>query len=179
MFEELSLHVLDIAMNSLAAGAKTIEITLVESAQRDWLILRVCDDGHGMDAATLQRVLAEGVSSKAQRKKSIGLGLALLRQTCEMCGGHFSVRSAPGKGTCVTASMRYAHWDRPPVGDMTATITTLCAAGPEVDVRFHYHSDTQRYHFSSRELKQPQGPSHEHRGTQETQGKGATTGCAA
>jgi len=53
MFEELSLHILDIAMNSLAANASKIEISVLENHQRDWLILRVRDNGRGMDAAAL------------------------------------------------------------------------------------------------------------------------------
>ena len=151
MFEELSLHILDIAMNSLAANAQEIEIRVLESQQRDWLIVRVRDNGRGMDAATLRHVLRGG-TTKQSRKKNLGLGLALLRQTAEMCGGHFHVRSAPGKGTSVTASMRVGHVDRPPLGDLNATILTLCAANPAVDVRLHYRTDKEAFQFSSQEL---------------------------
>ncbi len=152
MFEELSLHVLDIAMNSLAANAQQVEISVCESQQHDWLIVRVRDNGRGMDSATLARVLARHWSGKRQQKKSIGLGLALLRQTAEMCGGHFHVRSAPGRGTSVTASMRLSHVDRPPLGDLATTMLTLCAANPEMDVRLRYRTDHERFQFSSREL---------------------------
>jgi signal transduction histidine kinase len=151
MFEELSLHILDIAMNSLTANASKIEISVLESQKRDWLILRVRDNGRGMDAATLHRVLHSRTTSKTSRKKNIGLGLAMLRQTSEMCDGHFHVRSAPGKGTSVTASMRLAHIDRPALGDLNATILTLCAANPATDIRLHYQTDTERFHFSSQE----------------------------
>jgi hypothetical protein len=78
MFEELSLHILDIAMNSLAAGARTIQITITEHARRDLLTIRVQDDGRGMDDDTLKRVLADLTTTKRSRKKDIGLGLALL-----------------------------------------------------------------------------------------------------
>jgi signal transduction histidine kinase len=152
MFEELSLHILDIAMNSLAANARTVEISVLESQKRDWLILRVRDNGHGMDAATLHRVLHRRATSKQRRRKDIGLGLALLHQTSEMCGGHFHVRSAPGSGTSVTASLRLSHIDRPPLGDLNSTILALCAANPAVDVRLHYQTDTNRFQFSSQEL---------------------------
>ena len=67
MFEELSLHLLDIAMNSLAAGAQTVELSVIENRKRDWLILRVRDNGRGMDAATLRRVLQERTTSKTAR----------------------------------------------------------------------------------------------------------------
>jgi signal transduction histidine kinase len=146
MLEELSLHILDIAMNSLAANASKVEISVLESQKRDWLILRVRDNGKGMDIATLR-----GGTTKRSRKKNIGLGLALLRQTAEMCGGHFHIGSAPGKGASVTASMRLTHIDRPALGDLNATILTLCAANPKVDVRLHYQTDTEKFQFSSQE----------------------------
>ena len=151
MFEELSQHILDIAMNSLSANAKQVQISILESRKHDWLVLRVRDDGRGMDAATLKRVLASPTSTKRGRKKSIGLGLAFLRQTSEMCGGHFQVRSAPGKGTSVTASMRLSHIDRPPLGDLNATILALCATDKKMDVQLNYRSDEQKFSFDSRE----------------------------
>ena len=153
MMEELSLHLLDVAMNSLAAGAQRVELAVLESARRDWLILRVRDNGPGMDVPTLQQVW-RGVSTKQSRRKKIGLGLALLRQTSEMCGGHFHMRSAPGRGTSVTASMRLSHVDRPPLGDLNSTMLTLCAANPAVDVQLHYQSDEGKFSFSSQELTQ-------------------------
>ncbi len=152
MFEELSLHILDIAMNALAANASRIEISVLESRKRDRLVLRVRDNGRGMDAATLEKVLNKRITSKTTRKKNIGLGLALLRQTAEMCDGHFQVRSAPGKGTSVTASMRLSHIDRPALGDLNSTILALSAANPKVDVRLHYKTDKEQFRFSSQEL---------------------------
>jgi hypothetical protein len=179
MFEELSLHVLDIAMNSLAAGARRIQVSVLESVKHDWLIIRVRDDGRGIDQAGLQRVLSASVSTKQHRKKPIGLGLALLRQTSEMCGGAFHVRSALGKGTSVTVSMRYSHVDRPPVGDLPATILTLCAANPDVEVELHYHSDTSEFHFSSQELQQKETCANEPRRSQKIEGKSPATSRAA
>jgi anti-sigma regulatory factor (Ser/Thr protein kinase) len=151
MFEELSLHILDVAMNSLTAGARTVQIMIGEYTRRDTLDIRVQDDGHGMDADTLKRVLADLTTTKRSRKKDIGLGLALLRQTAEMCGGEFNVRSTPRMGTTVTVSMKLSHVDRPPLGDLNATILALCAANPAVDVQLHYLSDTEHFHFSSKE----------------------------
>jgi signal transduction histidine kinase len=151
MFEELSLHILDIGMNSLAAGAKKLEVAVIENTKRDWLIVRIRDDGRGMDEQALADALNHR-SSKKSRKKKIGLGLAFLKQTSEMCGGTFHISSRPGKGTSVTASMRYSHVDRPPLGDLNATILALCA-NPKVEVRLHYRHDDQTFHFSSQEGK--------------------------
>ena len=151
MLEELSLHILDIGMNSIAANAKVLAVCVLESKKHDWLILRVRDNGCGMDAAMVDRVLHRRITTKASRKKNIGLGIALLRQTSEMCEGHFHMRSAPGKGTSVTASMRLSHIDRPPVGDLSATMLALSAANPSVDVRLNYRTDEDRFNFSSQE----------------------------
>jgi hypothetical protein len=151
MFEELSLHILDIAMNSITAQASVVQIMIAEHAQRDKLSIRIQDNGRGMDADTLKRVLADLTTTKRSRKKDIGLGLALLRQTAEMCGGEFHVRSTPDMGTTVTVSMKLSHVDRPPVGDLNTTVLALCAANPAVDVQLHYLSDTEHFHFSSKE----------------------------
>jgi anti-sigma regulatory factor (Ser/Thr protein kinase) len=151
MFEELSLHILDIAMNSLAAGARTIQVTITEHARRDLLTIRVQDDGRGMDEDTLKRVRADLTTTKRSRKKDIGLGLALLRQTAEMCDGKFHVRSKTGAGAIVTASMKLSHVDCPPLGDLNATILALCAANPAVDVQLHYRCGEEQFHFSSKE----------------------------
>lgn len=174
MFEELSLHLLDIAMNSLAAKATVVQITVYEDHRHDLLLVRVRDNGRGMDAGTLDAVLRRYATTKSARKKQLGLGLALLRQTAEMCDGHFHVRSRPGAGTSVTASMRLSHVDRPPLGDLNSTVLALCAANPDVDVQLHYRTETETFHFSSQE-----GSHDEPRRTQETQGQGSTTSRAA
>jgi len=190
MFEELSLHILDVAMNSLAAGARTVQIMVGEHARKDRLTIRIQDNGRGMDAATLDRVLANLTTTKHSRKKDIGLGLALLRQTAEMCGGEFEVRSTPGLGTTVTASLRLSHVDRPPLGDLNATILALCAANPAVDVQLHYLSDKENFHFSSQEpaekkVASPEGlrgeekTNYEPGRTQKVESESAAAGCPA
>jgi anti-sigma regulatory factor (Ser/Thr protein kinase) len=174
MFDQLSLNILDIGMNSLAAGATVLRITVIEDTERDWLVIRIRDNGRGMDKKTLRDILAKNASSKADRKKPIGLGLALLRQTSEMCGGVFHVHSAPGEGTGVTASMRASHVDRPPLGDLNATIFALCAANPTVNIELNCESNGEKFHFSSQE-----GKYHEPQRTQEAQRQSAATGLAA
>ena len=166
MFEELSLNILDIAMNSLAAGARTIRIAVNESAKQDSFAIRISDDGKGMDSQTLARVLDRNYTTKAGRKKPIGLGIALLRQTSEMCDGSFEAYSEPGKGTSVTASMRLSHVDRPPLGDLNSTILTLCAH-KTLRVHLDYRTDDSAFHFSSHE-SDDQRNNHEPRSVKKT-----------
>jgi hypothetical protein len=150
MFDELSLHILDIAMNSLAAGARTIEIRIREDRARDRFVLCMADDGRGMDRATLRRVLSRSTTSKTHRRKPVGLGLALLHQAAETCGGSLRVRSTPGRGTTVRAVMRLSHVDRPPLGDLATTLRVLRAADPRADFRLRCRSDREDFEFRSK-----------------------------
>ena len=45
---ELSLNVLDIAQNSLSAGATLVEITVTEDTAADQLTIVIKDNGRGM-----------------------------------------------------------------------------------------------------------------------------------
>ncbi len=47
--EDLSLHILDIAENSVAAQASRIEIRLTENIKKDVLSMEIIDNGTGMD----------------------------------------------------------------------------------------------------------------------------------
>src|SRR5512136_1477678 len=53
VLEDLSLHILDIAENSIGACAKMVEILLTRDAEKDSLRLEINDDGRGMDGDTL------------------------------------------------------------------------------------------------------------------------------
>ena len=53
--EDLSLHILDIAENSVAAGAREIQILISEDSTRDRLHLEIKDDGEGMKEETKPR----------------------------------------------------------------------------------------------------------------------------
>ena len=86
---ELALNILDIAENSLAAGAKLIEITLLFSQSKDSMRISIRDDGCGMDEETLQKVTDPFTTSRTTRK--VGMGLPLFKYSAESAGGSFSV----------------------------------------------------------------------------------------
>ncbi|MBQ7075808.1 MAG: ATP-binding protein [Clostridia bacterium] len=46
--KELSLHILDIAQNSITADATLVEIEIVEDTKKDILTITVKDNGKGM-----------------------------------------------------------------------------------------------------------------------------------
>ena len=66
---ELSLNILDIAQNSISAGASLITIEVSEDTREHLLSLTVSDNGCGMDEETLRNV-CDPFSPRAQRARS-------------------------------------------------------------------------------------------------------------
>ena len=55
---ELSLHILDIAENGITAGADCIHIFVEEARSNDRLNIRIQDNGRGLPAEKLDKVIA-------------------------------------------------------------------------------------------------------------------------
>ncbi len=145
--EDLSLHILDIAENAIAAGASRIAIFINENEAKDTLSIRVSDDGPGMTEEAARRGLDPFFSTKGKRT---GLGLPLLAQTAEQCGGRLTVASVPGKGTKVVARFRLRHIDRPPLTNMSGTLEVLVLGHPEIAFRYRHGRGGRAFLFSSR-----------------------------
>ncbi len=151
---ELSLNILDVAENSVRAGASLIEIELCEDLAADRLTIMIRDNGCGMDAAQLERVSDPFFSTKTVRR--IGLGVPLLKQAAEAAGGSFAIESTPGQGTRVTASFQHAHLDRQPLGDVAGALTTLILGAPEIDFVYTHRVDNREFCLDTRELRDPE-----------------------
>lgn len=134
--KDLSLHILDIAENSIRAGATTIQITVNELVTKDWLVITIRDNGKGMSEAMRLKVKDPFVTTRTTRK--VGLGLPLLAQRCELCEGDLQIVSKEGEGTSVIAKMQYSHIDRVPLGDIGSTFMTLIMAHPDIHYVYHY-----------------------------------------
>lgn len=145
--KELALHLLDIAENSLAAGARHITIKVIEDTLNDRLTMEVCDDGKGMDAEMVARVIDPFVTTRTTRK--VGLGIPLLKAAAEACNGSLTIESEVGKGTCVRVVFQRSHIDRMPLGDLAGTFLTLLVGNPHVDWTFIYQVDERVYTFES------------------------------
>ena len=135
MMEDLSLHILDIAENAVTAGATRVRIAVNESLERDILTFRVTDNGRGMSRKDRSRVFDPFFSTE---RKRTGLGLPLLAQTAEVCGGRVVIESASKKGTKVIARFRWGHVDRPPMTKIAETLMILFFGHPEVDFRYRH-----------------------------------------
>ena len=133
MIESLDMHILDLFQNALASGASEVLLRLECRSDENRLTIEMRDNGRGMDAETLAAVERGYYSSKCER--CVGLGLPLLRATAEHCGGRFEIRSRPGEGTTVTATMQRDHIDLPPFENVTETLLTLLVTSGNRRVR--------------------------------------------
>ena len=125
---DLSMHVLDIAQNSVKAQARTVSISMDISTD-GWLTLIFADDGCGMSADFLAKVADPFTTTRTTRK--VGLGIPLLKENAELTGGGVIIQSAVGKGTTLTATFCLTHIDCPPMGAMCDTLFTLVLLNPD------------------------------------------------
>lgn len=133
---EISLHLLDIAENSVAAESDCINISVCEDLQNDRLCAIVEDNGKGMDAETIERVVDPFVTSRTTR--NVGLGIPLLKEATEQCNGTFKIQSDLGRGTVIKMTFQHSHIDRMPLGDLAGTYLSLLVAHPEITWMFGY-----------------------------------------
>lgn len=148
---ELSLHILDLAQNSIRAKARLVEIHIMENPDEDYYRIVIKDNGSGMDAETLERVTDPFFTSRTTRK--VGLGIPMLKQNAEQCGGSFQIESTLDIGTRLTATFGYHHIDRPPLGDIAGTILILLSNEDDVDILYRHQTLQGEFNFDSREIK--------------------------
>ncbi len=149
--QDLSLHILDIVENSIAARADRIEIRIIEDTKKDLLSVEVIDNGEGMDEETVKKALDPFYTSKTIRR--FGFGLPLLAEAAKAASGHLSISSKKGKGTKIKADFQYSHIDRKPLGDMGQTIITLVIGNPEVDFVYVHKKNSHEYSLDTKEVK--------------------------
>lgn len=154
--KELSLNVLDIAQNSVKAGATVIRITIREEGNR--FTLTVEDNGCGMSEEAVRSVTDPFYTTRTTRK--VGLGLPLLKLAAEQTGGKLTVESRPADrfpdqhGTRVTALFFKDHIDFTPLGDIVSTLTTLIQGAPEIDFFFLHERDGRVVSLNTDEIRQ-------------------------
>ena len=131
---EISLHILDVSENAIEAGAKQLDLVVVEDLDADRLDIVLVDDGRGMDQDTLRRIQDPFFTTRTTRH--VGLGVPLFAATVERCAGRLSIDSTPGRGTKLEATLQHSHIDRPPLGDMPSTL--LCILMRDQDLKLAY-----------------------------------------
>ena len=151
MMRELADNIMDIAQNSISAGARLTEVHVKVSHADNMITFVFRDDGCGMSEELVKSVIEPFTTTRKTRK--VGLGLPLLKQTAEMTGGALEIQSTVGVGTTVTATFGLDHIDRPPMGDVAGAWFSLVVMNPEKDFLFTYDYDGQVFAFDTREVR--------------------------
>ena len=148
---EISLHLLDIAENSVAAGATKVEITVEEDLVHDRLRISVRDDGKGMDEDLASRAADPFVTSRTTRK--VGMGIPLLQAAAEACNGSLTIASEPVQGTTLHVEFQHSHVDRMPLGDLGGTWLALTIGFPQTHWIFRYRLNGAEFVFDDEPVK--------------------------
>ncbi len=149
--EELSLHILDIAENSVNAKATKIDIEIDINKKENLITMKVIDNGKGMDEETLKSVRDPFFTTKTTRK--VGLGISFLDEIAELTGGSLEIESKPGIGTMICLRLPLDHPDRPPLGDIVSTLITLSVTNPDVHFYYKETRNGDVWTFDSEDIK--------------------------
>ncbi len=150
--KELSLNILDVAKNSVKAGASLIEISVIE--ENGIRTLTIKDDGCGMSPDFLARVTDPFTTTRTTRK--VGMGLPLLKLAAEQAEGTMTIDSKQGEdhGTVVCASFKIDHIDCVPLGDFAGTAVTLIQGSPDIDFVFLWRTPEGEKQVATREMRE-------------------------
>lgn len=153
--KELSLNILDIAENSVKAGASDITIYLKKNGNA--LSISIKDNGCGMKQDFLKNVTNPFSTTRTTR--SVGLGLPFLKLAAEQTGGYMTISSVPieedskNHGTETVALFYDDHIDAPPLGDIVSTIVTLIQGNADRHWIFHHEFENGEVVLDTAELK--------------------------
>lgn len=152
---ELSLHILDLVQNSISAGATIIEICVNENVIENIMSFSIRDNGKGMSRELLNDVTDPFVTTRTTRK--VGMGISLTKAGCEACDGEFHIESTVSVGTFLSASYRYDHIDRQPLGDIAETVSSLILLNPLLDFIYTHIYNNESFCLDTREVRQTIG----------------------
>lgn len=156
MHATLADVIADTAQNSIEAGASKVEVTVAEADGR--ISVDILDNGKGMDESVLKRAFDPFYTEPGKHeKRKVGLGLPLLKQICESCGGGVSLESEKGKGTRLSYFFDAKNIDLPPMGDLADTMVTLFNYPGDFDLVFTHGKGAEEYSISRNELSEAVG----------------------
>ncbi|PKM66310.1 MAG: ATP-binding protein [Firmicutes bacterium HGW-Firmicutes-2] len=150
--KELSMHILDIATNSVRAGASRILITVSEDVINNEFRFDIEDNGKGIPDDILDTIKNPFTTSRTLRK--VGLGIPLLDENCRLCDGFLEITSKVGKGTTLKSMMVYNHIDRPPMGDIVNTIIGLMTSNETIDIGYKHCYNDNCFEISTKDLQE-------------------------
>lgn len=146
---DISMHVLDVVMNSLKANATIIKIMIIENDEIIKII--VTDNGCGMDNETLNNVVDPFFTTRKTR--SVGLGIPLLYQNAKKTNGKFNITSSLMLGTTIEAVFNRNHLDCIPLGNINETIISLILLEPFIDFIYIRKNSQKKYVLNTKKIK--------------------------
>ena len=155
MMRELSLNIMDLAQNSIAAGGTLIEIRIAKYSLLRKLVIVITDNGCGMESDELCRAQSAFYTTRSTR--SVGLGIPFFKMAAEMTGGNFYINSQPGTGTRVSAIFHTGHIDMLPLGDVAETVLLLIICNPNLDFVYRRSLDERSICLDTREMRDALG----------------------
>lgn len=153
------MNILDIAQNSVKAGATEIQIILTENEKM--LSIEIRDNGCGMKEDFLRGVTDPFTTTRTTRK--VGLGIPLFMLASQQTGGDFRISSRHKEefpethGTEIYASFIKDHLDFTPLGDIISTITVLIQGQPSIRWIFEHSMINGTVNLDTAELKEVLG----------------------
>ncbi|PKM73152.1 MAG: ATP-binding protein [Firmicutes bacterium HGW-Firmicutes-16] len=151
MMQELSMNILDVAENSVRAGATIVEITVDEKPTNDLLTVTISDNGCGMTQDQVKNVTDPFYTTRSTRK--VGLGVPFFKMAAELTGGKFVIKSEVGKGTEVKADFVPSSIDLMPLGNINETISSLIYCNPQIDFVYTRHLEDNEMTLDTREFR--------------------------
>lgn len=149
--KEISMHILDIVMNSVKAKATLIEIFIEDSIKNNWLKIIIKDNGTGMDSEMIKLSTNPFFTTRTTRR--VGLGLSMLKENCERCNGYLTINSKLGEGTAVECCFERDNIDRAPLGNMGDTIMTIINSLKDCELVYKHVTDGGSFALSTEEIK--------------------------
>ena len=148
---ELSLNILDIAQNSISAGASLTEIVVNENTKDKTLLIGIYDNGCGMTEEQVKSVIDPFFTTRTTRK--VGMGIPLFKMSCEQTGGKFTIESEKGVGTKINALYKTDSIDFTPLGDIASTIVAIVSMNADKEFLYRRILDDREAIFSTVEIK--------------------------
>ena len=135
---DLSLYLLEMLENAVRANATVVATSLTLDRARGLLELTVDDDGEGLRVSP-EQALDPFFTTKSGKKT--GLGLSLFKAEAAAAGGTLPIGRSELGGVRVRVGLQLGHVDRPPLGDVAASLLVMAATSPRTDFRVGLRED--------------------------------------
>lgn len=149
---ELSLNILDVAQNSITAGASLITVEVTENTVDKTMLIGIYDNGKGMSEEQVKSVIDPFYTTRTTRK--VGMGIPLFKMAAEQTGGGLEIESETGVGTSVRATFKTDSVDFTPLGDIASTVQMLITMNTDRDFVYKHTVNEKEFIADTREIKE-------------------------